>query len=131
LVEAAMHFENFYEEIFREFSDYGEILDLVVADNIGEHMMGNVYVKFASEEQAETCFKTLNGKFYNMNQIVVEYSPVTDFREAKCRQYHEGSCERGGYCNFIHPKFMTKQFVKDLTDQMYKEHPKYLEAKKE
>lgn len=126
-----MHFENFYEEIFREFSDYGEILDLVVADNIGEHMMGNVYVKFASEEQAETCFKTLNGKFYNMNQIVVEYSPVTDFREAKCRQYHEGSCERGGYCNFIHPKFMTKQFVKDLTDQMYKEHPKYLEAKKE
>jgi splicing factor U2AF subunit len=131
LVEAAMHFENFYEEIFREFSDYGEILDLVVADNIGEHMMGNVYIKFASEEQAETCFKTLNGKFYNMNQIVVEYSPVTDFREAKCRQYHEGSCERGGYCNFIHPKFLTKTFVKDLNDQMYKEHPKYLEAKKE
>ena len=126
-----MHFENFYEEIFREFSDYGEILDLVVADNIGEHMMGNVYIKFASEEQAETCFKTLNGKFYNMNQIVVEYSPVTDFREAKCRQYHEGSCERGGYCNFIHPKFLTKTFVKDLNDQMYKEHPKYLEAKKE
>ena len=126
-----MHFENFYEEIFREFSDYGEILDLVVADNIGEHMMGNVYVKFATEEQAETCFKTLNGKFYNMSQIVVEYSPVTDFREAKCRQYHEGSCERGGYCNFIHPKFLTKDFVKDLFDQMYKEHPKYLEAKKE
>jgi splicing factor U2AF subunit len=125
-----MHFESFYEEIFREFSDYGEILDLVVADNIGEHMMGNVYVKFASEEQAEKCFKTLNGKFYNMSQIVVEYSPVTDFREAKCRQYHEGSCERGGYCNFIHPKFLTKDFVKDLIEQMYKEHPEYLEAKK-
>lgn len=116
LIEAAMHFENFYEEIFREFMAYGEILDLVVADNIGEHMMGNVYVKFATEEQAETCFKTLNGKFYNMNQIVVEYSPVTDFREAKCRQYHEGSCERGGYCNFIHPKFMTKDFHKELVD---------------
>lgn len=79
-------------------------------------MMGNVYVKFGSEEQAEACFKTLNGKFYNMNQIVVEYSPVTDFREAKCRQAHEGQCERGGYCNFIHPKFMSKKDMKELSD---------------
>ena len=50
LLEAATHFEEFYEEIFREFSKHGEILDLVVSDNIGEHMMGNVYVKFATEE---------------------------------------------------------------------------------
>lgn len=56
-----------------------------MADNIGEHMMGNVYIKFATEEQAEKCFNTMNGKYYNMNKIVVEYSPVTDFREAKCR----------------------------------------------
>ena len=116
LLEAATHFEEFYEEIFREFSKHGEILDLVVSDNIGEHMMGNVYVKFATEEQAESCFRTLNGKFYNMQQIIVEYSPVTDFREAKCRQYHEGACERGGYCNFIHPKFVSKDLHRDMMD---------------
>lgn len=50
LVEAARHFEEFYEEIFTEFSKYGEILELIVSDNIGEHMIGNVYVKFGTEE---------------------------------------------------------------------------------
>jgi len=55
-VKAAAHFDEFYEEIFQEFMRYGEVLDLVVADNIGEHMLGNVYVKYASEEQAQACF---------------------------------------------------------------------------
>lgn len=50
LLEAARHFEEFYEEIFIEFSKFGEITDIMVADNIGEHMLGNVYIKFASEE---------------------------------------------------------------------------------
>jgi len=27
----------------------------------------------------------------------VEFSPVTDFREATCRQYEENTCTRGGY----------------------------------
>ena len=34
--------------------------------------------------------------------IIVDFSPVTDFREATCRQYEEDSCNRGGYCNFMH-----------------------------
>lgn len=50
LLEAAAHFEDFFDEIFWEFCNFGEILNMVVADNIGEHMMGNVYIKFASEE---------------------------------------------------------------------------------
>ena len=85
LLEAARHFEDFYEEIFIELCQYGEITDIMVADNIGEHMLGNVYVKYASEEQAEGAFRNKNGKYYNYNQIRIEYSPVTDFREAKCR----------------------------------------------
>lgn len=64
-MEAAKHFEDFYEEIFIEFAKYGEILDVLVADNVGEHMMGNVYIKFATEEQAEACFKGKAGKYYN------------------------------------------------------------------
>ena len=77
---------------------------MVVADNIGEHMIGNLYIKYASEDDAEKALKTMTGKLYNMAPIMVEYSPVSDFREAKCRQYTDGQCERGGYCNFIHPK---------------------------
>jgi splicing factor U2AF subunit len=50
LAEAAAHFDEFYEEIFEEFQKYGEILDVIAADNIGDHMLGNVYIKFATEE---------------------------------------------------------------------------------
>jgi splicing factor U2AF subunit len=50
LIEAAHHFEEFYEEVFIEFCKYGEVMDMIVADNIGEHMLGNLYLKFAAEE---------------------------------------------------------------------------------
>ena len=42
------------------------------------------------------------GRFYAGRPIVCEFSPVTDFREATCRQYEENTCTRGGYCNFMH-----------------------------
>ena len=49
LAEAITHFEDFYEEVFMELAEYGEIEEMVVSDNIGDHMIGNVYVKFANE----------------------------------------------------------------------------------
>jgi hypothetical protein len=33
---------------------------------------------------------------------------VTDFREATCRQYEENTCNRGGYCNFMHLKKISR-----------------------
>lgn len=32
--------------------------------------------------------KGLNGRYYAKQVISAEFSPVTDFREAKCRQYY-------------------------------------------
>jgi len=58
----------------------------------------------------------MNGKYFNMNKIIVEYSPVSDFREAKCKSYSLGDCERGGYCNFIHPKFIDKKLWEGVID---------------
>ena len=49
-VAAVEHFQDFFEEVFMELAKFGEIEDIVVADNIGDHMIGNMYVKFASEE---------------------------------------------------------------------------------
>jgi hypothetical protein len=40
--------------------------------------------------------------------IFVDFSPVTDFREATCRQYEENTCNRGGYCNFMHLKKISR-----------------------
>ncbi|CAO2178853.1 unnamed protein product [Urochloa humidicola] len=98
------HFEDFYEDIFEELSKFGEIENLNVCDNLADHMIGNVYVQFREEDQAAAAHTALQGRFYSGRPIVVDFSPVTDFREATCRQYEENSCNRGGYCNFMHVK---------------------------
>ncbi|GBG80639.1 hypothetical protein CBR_g31099 [Chara braunii] len=98
------HFEDFYEDIFEELAKYGELECLHVCDNLADHMIGNVYVKFNEEEQAAAALRGLQGRFYAGRPIIVDFSPVTDFREATCRQYEENNCNRGGYCNFMHLK---------------------------
>ncbi len=45
---------------------------------------------------------------------MVEFSPVTDFREATCRQYEENTCTRGGYCNFMHLRPISRDLRKQL-----------------
>lgn len=50
LVEAVNHFEDFYEEVFMELAKFGELEEMAVADNIGDHMIGNIYVKYLAEE---------------------------------------------------------------------------------
>ena len=85
-----------------------------VCENLGDHMVGNVYVKFADEEDAEKSLLSLNGRFYAGRLLVCEYSPVTDFREARCRQFDEGTCSRGGYCNFMHVREPSRALRKHL-----------------
>ena len=46
--------------------------------------------------------------FFPGRPIIVDFSPVTDFREATCRQYEENMCNRGGYCNFMHLKRISR-----------------------
>ncbi len=43
-----------------------------------------------------------------------ELSPVTDFREACCRQNETNECNRGGFCNFMHLKYPSDGLVKQL-----------------
>ena len=74
--------------------------------------------------------KGMNGRYYSGRMIMAEYSPVTDFREAKCRQYKEGTCERGGFCNFMHPKPLNRELKKQLFKWMYEEFPKYREDRR-
>lgn len=74
--------------------------------------------------------KGMNGRYYMGRMIMAEYSPVTDFREAKCRQYKEGTCERGGFCNFMHPKPVNRDLKKHLYKWMYDSNPKYREDRR-
>ena len=41
------HYDDFYEEVFYEIeSKYGEIEEMNVCENLGDHIVGNVYIKF-------------------------------------------------------------------------------------
>ena len=136
------------------FSQYGPIEKMNVCDNLGDHLVGNVYIKvrthvcqdwpavewiplllivaaslcvhlslcffsamisyyftssfltlfpilllcglpllcfqFTDEEIAEKAVQDLNNRWFNGQPIHAELSPVTDFREACCRQYDNG-----------------------------------------
>ncbi|XP_071690659.1 splicing factor U2af small subunit B-like [Rutidosis leptorrhynchoides] len=109
------HFEDFYEDLFEELGKYGEIESLNICDNLADHMVGNVYAQFREEEHAAAALQNLSGRFYAGRPIIVDFSPVTDFREATCRQYEENVCNRGGYCNFMH----LKKINKDLRRQLF------------
>jgi splicing factor U2AF subunit len=108
------HFEDFYEDIFEELDKFGEVENLNVCDNQADHLVGNVYVKFKEEEAAGKAAAALMGRYYNGRPIVVEFSPVTDFREATCRQYEENTCNRGGFCNFMHLKPISRDLRRRL-----------------
>lgn len=108
------HFEDFYEDIFEELNKFGEIESLNVCDNLADHMIGNVYVQFKEEDQAAAALQALQGRFYNGRPIIADFSPVTDFREATCRQFEENSCNRGGYCNFMHVKLIGRELRRKL-----------------
>ncbi|KAK7244973.1 hypothetical protein RIF29_39802 [Crotalaria pallida] len=108
------HFEDFYQDLFEELSKYGQIQSLNICDNLADHMVGNVYVQFKEEDHAASALMNLTGRFYSGRPIIVDFSPVTDFREATCRQYEENVCNRGGYCNFMHLKKISRELRKQL-----------------
>jgi len=131
LKEAIRHFEDFYEEVFTELTKYGELEGLYVCDNVGDHLMGNVYAKFYSDVDAGKALAALNGRYYAGRILQVEFSPVTYFKLARCRQYDENACDRGGYCNYMHLKHVSRSFKRSLFRQMYDEYPEYRKRRAE
>ncbi|KAK2705602.1 splicing factor U2af 38 kDa subunit-like [Artemia franciscana] len=113
--EMQEHYDNFFEDVFVECEDkYGEIEEMNVCDNLGDHLVGNVYIKFRREEDADRAVKDLANRWFGGRPIYAELSPVTDFREACCRQYEMGECTRSGFCNFMHLKPISRELRREL-----------------
>ena len=87
--QAFEDFLQFFENMYDELSKFGRLEALNVCDNLGDHMIGHVYAKFMDEEEAADALHILNGRFYDGRKMEVEFSPVTDFREARCRDFDE------------------------------------------
>jgi splicing factor U2AF 35 kDa subunit len=106
----------FFEDMFLELSKYGRLEGLHVVDNLGDHMIGHVYAKFSDEEEAADAMEKIQGRYYDGILIQCEYSPVTDFREARCRDYDEDVCSRAGFCNFLHVKPVPPALIRSLEE---------------
>ncbi|KAH7051799.1 splicing factor U2AF 26 kDa subunit-like protein [Linnemannia elongata] len=102
------------KDFFVELAKYGEIEEMHVCDNIGDHLVGNIYARFKYEEDAGNAVESLNNRFYAGRPLWAELSPVTDFREACCRQYENSECTRGGLCNFMHLKSADRNLKREL-----------------
>ena len=99
--EVKDYFEAFYEDVFCELVKFGNLLEMQVCDNVGDHLIGNVYARYEWEDEAQLAVDSLNNRWYSGRPLFSELSPVTDFREACCRQNDMGECNRGGFCNFM------------------------------
>ena len=120
----------FYEDMFTEFSKFGRVEELHVVDNLGDHMIGHVYVKFSNEEEASDALAVMNGRYYEGRPMQVEFSPVTDFREARCRDYDEDTCSRGGFCNFLHSKPVPGCLIRDLEQECEMDRRRHAEEER-
>jgi len=75
--------------VYDELMKFGDVEELNICENLGDHMVGNVYAKFFDEEKADDALKALLGRFYAGRPLIVEFSPVTDFREVRDRRARE------------------------------------------
>jgi hypothetical protein len=82
--EIYQKFLDFYEDIKPVFEEVGHVIQLKVCCNMEPHLRGNVYVQYASEEEASHAFMVFNGRWYAQRQLSVQYTPVVNWKAAIC-----------------------------------------------
>lgn len=62
--QAEEHLLDFYEDVSEELGKFGELEEMYVCNNLGDHLTGNVYAKFRDEDGAAAAQQALHGRFY-------------------------------------------------------------------
>lgn len=52
------------EDAYCELVKYGNLLEMHVCDNVGDHLIGNVYARFDWEDEAQRAVEELNKRWY-------------------------------------------------------------------
>ena len=120
--ELQQDIDQFFEDFFIGLSAYGDLVEMHVCDNVGDHLIGNVYARYESEDDAARAVDELNMRWYNRRPLFAELSPVNDFREACCRQNETNECNRGGLCNFMHLRYPSPGLVRELYHELVVEN---------
>lgn len=105
------NFDEFYLDIYNELKKFGTITDFLVADNLCDHLVGNILVRFEHPEECKAALENLRGRFYAGRPVDAQLSPVVDFVGAVCQELRENSCRFGLRCNYIHPKYPSQAIL--------------------
>lgn len=114
------HFEHFYKEVWRTFMEFGRIAELRVVSNLGDHLLGNVYIRFEDTAVATRITKELRAKKLNEIIVLPELSTVTNFAEACCKEDLDGTCVRGAQCNYLHIMKVSRSLMEKLEKEQNK-----------
>ncbi|XP_042348317.1 U2 small nuclear ribonucleoprotein auxiliary factor 35 kDa subunit-related protein 2 [Plectropomus leopardus] len=95
-------FLEFYHDVLPELKSVGKVLQFKVSCNYEQHLRGNVYVQFDTEEQCREAIIRFNGRWYAGRQLHCEMCPVTRWKNAICGLFDRQKCPKGKHCNFLH-----------------------------
>ena len=69
--------------MFCELVKYGNVLEMHVCDNVGDHLIGNVYARFDWEDEAAAAVEALNKRWYAGTLIPLR-SPMLELMRDEC-----------------------------------------------
>lgn len=95
-------YEKFYDDFYTLCSQYGKVLDMIVAENQSSHLIGNVMVQFSTENEAIDAAENMTNTSFNNKILQPEFSPVINLREARCKAHDADECQKHAQCNFLH-----------------------------
>jgi len=65
--------------VFCELVKYGNVLEMHVCDNVGDHLIGNVYARFDWEDEAAAAVEALNKRWYAGKPLSLSLLPSPVF----------------------------------------------------
>ena len=129
------HVDKFVADLWVLLLEFGPIVDIKVCDNLCDHLLGSVYVKFESPSYAQAALDGLKQKKYNGIILMPEKSPVYEFDDARCKEHdgqpgipdtgRPGVCGRGTSCNFLHLKNISGIVLEKLRRLQDKKRKKF------
>jgi splicing factor U2AF subunit len=57
-------FDRFFEDFYIGLAQYGNLQEMHVCDNVGDHLLGNVYARYEWEAEAQKAVDALNNRWY-------------------------------------------------------------------
>ncbi|KAJ9119391.1 hypothetical protein QFC24_005624 [Naganishia onofrii] len=62
--DAQADFDRFFEDFYCGLAQYGNLQEMHVCDNVGDHLLGNVYARYEWEAEAQKAVDDLNNRWY-------------------------------------------------------------------